>query len=296
MLGGNRDRIIDTVSHAFVDGGALRAYRHSPNTGSRKSWAAGDATARAAWLAFMVMRGEMGYPAALGRSQVGLPGRYPQRQAAHAWRRPLGSYVMENVLFKVSFPAEFHAQTAVEAAILLHPQVKDRLGDIAKVEITTQEPAVRIIDKSGPLHNPADRDHCLQYMAAIGLIHGSLTADHYSDASARDPRIDALRSLMTVREDESYSRDYLDPEKRSIANALQVFFKDGTATEKVAVEYPLGHKRRRAESIPHLLAKLEANLATRFPQSRVKSLSGLFQDHARLDSMPVPAFMDLFRP
>jgi 2-methylcitrate dehydratase len=295
MLGSTREQIIDTVSHAFVDGGALRAYRHAPNTGSRKSWAAGDATARAAWLAFMVRRGEMGYPAVLTAPQWGfqdviLKGK-PLKLA-----RSLGTYVMENVLFKVSFPAEFHAQTAVEAAILLHPQVKDRLDGIERVEITTQEPAVRIIDKSGPLHNPADRDHCIQYMAAIGLIHGALTAEHYSDASARDPRIDALRARMTVREDQAYSRDYLDPDKRSIANALQVFFKDGTATDKVAVEYPLGHKRRRGESIPHLVAKLEANLATRFPAPRVQALSALFQDHARLAAMPVPAFMELFRP
>jgi 2-methylcitrate dehydratase len=295
MLGGTRDQIIDTVSHAFVDGGALRAYRHAPNTGSRKSWAAGDATARAAWLALMVLRGEMGYPAVLGAPQWGFQDVLLKGKPL-TLARPLGTYVMENVLFKVSFPAEFHAQTAVEAAIRLHPQVKGRLADIERVEITTQEPAVRIIDKSGPLHNPADRDHCIQYMSAIGLIHGGLTADHYSDASAEDPRIDALRAAMTVREDKAYSRDYLDPDKRSIANALQVFFRDGTATERIAVEYPLGHKRRRKESIPHLLAKLEANLATRFPDVRVKTLSGLFQDHARLAAMPVPAFMELFRP
>jgi 2-methylcitrate dehydratase len=295
MLGGTRDQIIDTVSHAFVDGGALRAYRHSPNTGSRKSWAAGDATARATWLAFMVLRGEMGYPAALAAPQWGfqdvvLKGK-PLKLA-----RPLGGYVMENVLFKVSFPAEFHAQTAVEAAIRLHPQVKDRLTGIERVEITTQEPALRIIDKTGPLHNPADRDHCIQYMAAIGLIHGALTADHYSEASARDPRIDELRAKMTTQEDKDYSRDYLDPEKRSIANAIQVFFSDGSRTEKIAVEYPLGHKRRRKESIPHLLAKLEANLATRFPPDRVKALSALFQDRSRLAATPVPAFMELFKP
>jgi 2-methylcitrate dehydratase len=295
MLGGSRNQIIDTVSHAFVDGGALRAYRHAPNTGSRKSWAAGDATARAAWLALMVQRGEMGYPAVLGAPQWGFQDVLLKGKPL-TLGRPLGSYVMENVLFKVSFPAEFHAQTAVEAAIRLHPQVKGRLADIDRVEITTQEPAVRIIDKSGALHNPADRDHCIQYMAAIGLIHGALTAEHYSDAAAKDPRIDALRAAMTVREDKAYSRDYLDPEKRSIANALQVFFRDGTATEKIAVEYPLGHKRRRAESIPHLLAKLEANLATRFAADRVKSLSELFKDRTRLAGMPVPAFMDLFRP
>ncbi|MEO6095062.1 MAG: bifunctional 2-methylcitrate dehydratase/aconitate hydratase, partial [Fibrobacteria bacterium] len=279
MLGGTRDQIIDTVSHAFIDGGALRAYRHAPNTGSRKSWAAGDATARAVWLAMMVLRGEMGYPAVLGAPQWGFQDVFLKGKA-FTLARPLGTYVMENVLFKVSFPAEFHAQTAVEAAIRLHPQVKDRLADIERAEITTQEPAMRIIDKSGPLHNPADRDHCIQYMTAIGLIHGGLTADHYSDSSARDPRIDALRAAMTVREDKGYSRDYLDPDKRSIANAVQVFFRDGSATEKIAVQYPLGHKRRRKESIPHLLAKLEANLATRFPEKRVKSLSTLFQDHA----------------
>ncbi|MDB5049802.1 MAG: 2-methylcitrate dehydratase, partial [Fibrobacteres bacterium] len=203
---------------------------------------------------------------------------------------------MENVLFKVSFPAEFHAQTAVEAAILLHPRVKNRIQEIERVEMTTQEPALRIIDKTGPLHNPADRDHCIQYMAAIGLIHGRLTADDYSDVSAQDPRIDILRSKMITREDKAYSGDYLDPEKRSIANALEVFFSDGTGTGKIAVEYPLGHKRRRKESIPHLLAKLEANLSTRFPADRVKDLTDLFQDPKRLAAMPVPAFMELFKP
>jgi 2-methylcitrate dehydratase len=295
LLGGTREQIIDTVSHAFVDGGALRAYRHAPNTGSRKSWAAGDATARAAWLALMVLRGEMGYPAVLSAPQWGFQDVILKGKPL-LLARPLGSYVMENVLFKVSFPAEFHAQTAVEAAILLHPRVKDRLDAIARVEITTQEPALRIIDKSGPLHNPADRDHCIQYMSAIGLIHGKLTAEHYSDASARDPRIDALRARMICKEDKAYSRDYLDPDKRSIANALQVFFADGSATDKVAVEYPLGHKRRRRESIPHILAKLEANLATRFPTERVKALLALFQDGPRLQAMDVPAFMELFLP
>ncbi len=295
MLGGSREQILDTVSHAFVDGGALRAYRHAPNTGSRKSWAAGDATARAAWLALMVQRGEMGYPAALAAPQWGFQDVILKGKPLEL-ARPLGTYVMENVLFKVSFPAEFHAQTAVEAAILLHPRIQDRIDAIARVEITTQEPAVRIIDKSGPLHNPADRDHCIQYMAAIGLLKGALTAEDYSQASAADPRIDALRAKMTVAEDKNYSRDYLDPDKRSIANALQVFFKDGSATDKVAVEYPLGHKRRRAESIPHILAKLEANLATRFNADRVKGLLGLFQDKGRLTAMAVTEFMELFKP
>jgi 2-methylcitrate dehydratase len=295
MLGGTRDQILDAVSHAFADGGALRAYRHAPNTGSRKSWAAGDATSRAAWLAFMTMRGEMGYPAVLSAPQWGFQDVLFKAKPV-TLARPLGSYVMENVLFKVSFPAEFHAQTAVEAAIKLHPLVKDRLDAIARIEITTQEPALRIIDKSGPLHNPADRDHCIQYMAAIGLIKGSLAAEDYSHASAADPRIDALRARMVCKEDKAYSRDYLDPEKRSIANALQVFFTDGTSTEKVAVEYPLGHKRRRKESIPHLLAKLEANLATRFQPDRVQGLVDLFQDTGRLQAMTVPDFMELFLP
>jgi 2-methylcitrate dehydratase len=293
--GGGRERILATVSHAFVDGGALRAYRHAPNTGSRKSWAAGDATARAVWLALLAQRGEMGYPAALaaphwGFQDVILKGK------PFLLTRPLGTYVMENVLFKVSFPAEFHAQTAVEAAIRLHPHIAHRLADIERVEIATQEPALRIIDKTGPLHNPADRDHCIQYMTAIGLIHGLLTADHYSDASARDARIDSLRAKMIVREDKAYSRDYLDPEKRSIANAVQVFFRDGTATEKIAVEYPLGHRRRRRESIPHLSAKLRANLATRFPPERVNALLEMFQDRKHLMAMTVPAFVELFLP
>ena len=293
MLGSSRDQILDAVSHAFIDGGALRTYRHAPNTGSRKSWAAGDATARGAWLAFMVRRGEMGYPSALTAPQWGFQDVVLRGKPLEL-ARPLSTYVMENVLFKVSFPAEFHAQTAVEAAIRLHPAVKDRIGDIERVEIATQEPALRIIDKSGPLHNPADRDHCLQYMAAIGLLKGSLAAEDYSGAAAADPRIDALRAKMVCREDPAYSRDYLDPGKRSIANALQVFFADGTATEKIAVEYPLGHKRRRAESIPHLFAKLEANLATRFPPPRVETLVRLFRDRERLRRMGVPAFIGLF--
>ncbi len=295
LLGGNREQVLNAVSHAFIDGGALRTYRHAPNTGSRKSWAAGDATARAAWLSFMALKGEMGYPSALTAPQWGFQD-VVLRGKPLVLERPLGTYVMENVLFKVSFPAEFHAQTAVEAAIRLHPLVKDKIDAISRVEIATQEPALRIIDKAGPLHNPADRDHCLQYMAAIGLLRGSLTAEDYSDPSAADPRIDALRAKMVCREEKAYSRDYLDPDKRSIANALQVFFADGTSTEKVAVEYPLGHKRRRAESLPHLMAKLESNLGTRFGRERVQALSALFRDGERLRKLSVPAFMDLFVP
>src|SRR5882672_6344345 len=230
LLGGTREQILNAVSNAWLDGGALRTYRHAPNTGSRKSWAAGDATSRAVQHAFMAIKGEMGYPSALtaknwGFCDVLFKGK-PIKLA-----RPFGSYVMEHVLFKISFPAEFHAQTAVEAAIRLHPQVRDRLDQIQQVVISTQESAIRIIDKTGSLHNPADRDHCLQYMTAIGLIFGNLTAEHYEDGTARDPRIDALRAKMTVIEDKQYSKDYLDADKRSIANAVQIFFKDGTKTD-----------------------------------------------------------------
>ncbi|HEY2920668.1 MAG TPA: bifunctional 2-methylcitrate dehydratase/aconitate hydratase, partial [Candidatus Binatia bacterium] len=248
MLGGAKDQIISALSNAWTDGGALRVYRHAPNTGPRKSWAAGDATSRGVRLALMALQGEMGYPSALsaptwGYYDVLFKGK------PFSLDRPLGSYVMENVLFKISFPAEFHAQTAVECAITLHDEVKHRLNDIDKVVIATQESALRIIDKTGPLHNPADRDHCIQYMTAVGLIFGELTADYYEDAAARDPRIDRLRDKMTCAEDPHYSKDYLDPEKRSIANAVQIFFTDGSATEKVAVEYPIGHRRRRAEGM-----------------------------------------------
>src|SRR5678815_820888 len=254
MLGGSIEQIISAVSNAWTDGGALRLYRHAPNTGARKSWAAGDATSRGVRLALMALQGEMGYPSALtaktwGFHDVLFDGK-PFRLS-----RPLASYVMENVLFKISFPAEFHAQTAVECAIQLHEEVKNRLEQIERVTIITQESAIRIIDKTGPLHNPADRDHCIQYLAAIGLIFGELTADHYGDDVARDPRIDSLRDKMIVIEDARYSEDYLDSEKRSIANAVQVFFTDGSATDKVAVEYPIGHPRRRPEGKPPLPKK-----------------------------------------
>lgn len=290
LLGGDKAQIIDAVSNAFLDGGTLRAYRHAPNTGSRKSWAAGDATSRGVRLAMMAVEGEMGYPSALSARgwgfQDALFGGKPVKLA-----RPFDSYVMENVLFKVSFPAEFHAQTAVEAAIELHPVVRDRLGEIESVTITTQESAKRIIDKTGPLHNPADRDHCIQYMVAIGLIFGELTADHYEDAVAADPRIDALREKTTVVEDERYSRDYLDPEKRSIANAVQVSFNDGTSTEKVEVEYPVGHRRRREESIPLLEQKFADNLRTRLPARRREEVLALCTDRKLLGDTPVNEFM-----
>jgi 2-methylcitrate dehydratase len=293
MLGGTKEQIINALSNAWTDGGALRLYRHAPNTGSRKSWAAGDATSRGVRLALMALKGEMGYPSALtakgwGFYDVLFKGK------AFTLGRPLGSYVMENVLFKIAFPAEFHAQTAVECAIQLHPQVKDRLNEIDKVVITTQESAVRIIDKSGPLYNPADRDHCIQYMTAVGLIFGTLTADHYENKVAADPRIDKLRAQMTCVEDPRYTKEYLDPDKRSIANAVQVFFTDGTSTAKVAVEYPIGHRRRRAQGMPLLVKKFEENLASRFAPAQCRTILEACNDPARLDAMAVNKFTDMF--
>lgn len=289
MLGGTREQIINAISNAFLDGGALRAYRHAPNTGSRKSWAAGDATARAVWHAFIALRGEMGYPGALSTPTWGFSDVLFRAKPIEL-ARPLGSYVMEHVLFKISFPAEFHAQTAVEAAITLHPLVHERLDDIDWIELTTHESALRIIHKTGPLANPADRDHCLEYMTAVGLLFGTLTADHYEDDIAADPRIDALRAKMTVREDQQFSRDYLDPDKRSIANAVQVFFKDGTSTERVEVEYPIGHRRRRSEGIPVLVEKFERSLATQFDAAKTLAIRTAF---TQLDAMPVQDFMGL---
>jgi 2-methylcitrate dehydratase len=293
LLGLSREAIINAVSNAWVDGQALRTYRHAPNTGSRKSWAAGDATSRAVRLALIAKTGEMGYPSALTAKTWGFydvlfrgkPLRFPKRY---------GCYVMENVLFKISFPAEFHAQTAVEAAVQLHPEVKDRLADIKRIEIVTHESAIRIIDKRGPLSNPADRDHCIQYMVAVGLIKGGLTAADYEDSAASDPRIDALRAKMRCIENKRYSRDYLDPKKRSIANQLQIFFKDGTRTRKVAVEYPVGHRRRRHEGIPLLEAKFRTNLARRFPKERREAILELCRNAKRLEATPVDRFVELF--
>ena len=293
MLGGSMGEIVSALSNAWTDGGALRVYRHAPNTGPRKSWAAGDATSRGVRLALMARQGEMGYPSVLtakswGYYDVLFKGK------PFTMGRPLGSYVMENVLFKISFPAEFHAQTAVECAVRLHEQVKQRLDQIDKVIITTQESAIRIIDKSGPLHNPADRDHCIQYMTAIGLIFGALTADHYEDKIARDPRVDSLREKMTCVEDPRYTKEYLDADKRSIANAVQVFFKDGSSTDKVAVEYPIGHRRRRAEGMPLLVKKFEANLASRFAPAQCQAIMKLCNDPKSLDATPVDKFTDMF--
>ena len=293
MLGGGVDEIINAVSNAFVDGGSLRVYRHAPNTGSRKSWAAGDATSRAVWLALMTMTGEMGYPSAMTAKGWGFyDALFKGKSFVH--QRPYGSYVVENILFKISFPAEFHAQTAVECALKLHNQVKDRLHEIEAITITTHESAIRIIDKTGPLHNPADRDHCLQYMVAIGLIFGVLTADHYEDEVAADGRIDALREKMVVVEDPQYSQDYLDSDKRSIANAIQIRLKDGSSTEKIAVEYPIGHRRRRVEGIPLLEEKFAANLASRFPPKQMNAILDLCLDQKQLEATPVNEFMQMF--
>ena len=293
LLGGTREQIVNALSNAWIDGQALRTYRHAPNTGSRKSWAAGDATSRAVRLALMALRGEMGYPSALTAPTWGFYDVLFKGQPFQL-ERPYGSYVMENVLFKVSFPAEFHAQTAVEAAILLHPEVYTRLDEIEKIVITTHESAIRIIDKVGPLHNPADRDHCIQYMTAVGLIFGKLTAEDYEDARASDPRIDALREKMVLVENPQYSRDYLDPEKRSISNAVQVFFRDGTKSEDVVVEYPLGHRRRRAEGIPLLIEKFKTNLARQFTPEQALKIMDVCTDQERLEGMAVNEFVDLF--
>jgi 2-methylcitrate dehydratase len=293
MLGGSRAQLISALSNAWTDGGALRLYRHAPNTGPRKSWAAGDATSRGVRLALMAMQGEMGYPSALTAKQWGY---YDVlfKGKPFTLGRPFGSYVMENVLFKISFPAEFHAQTAVEAAFQLHGQVKDRIEQIERIVITTHESAIRIIDKSGPLHNPADRDHCIQYMTAVGLIFGELSADHYEDSVAVDSRIDRLRAKMTCVENPQYTKDYLDPEKRSIANAIQVFFSDGSKTDQIAVEYPVGHRRRRAEGMPLLMKKFEANLASRFTSEQCEKIIRLCRESQKLDATPASEFTDLF--
>jgi 2-methylcitrate dehydratase len=286
MLGASLEQVVNAVSNAWIDGGALRTYRHAPNTGSRKSWAAGDATSRAVRLALIALTGEMGYPSALsaktwGFSDVlfkGKPLLLPQ---------PFGTYVMENVLFKISYPAEFHAQTAVEAAMTLHPKVKERLADIERVVIETQEPGVRIIDKTGPLANPADRDHCIQYMVAVPLIFGRLTAADYEDAVAADPRIDALRARMQVRENPTFTEEYYAADKRYIGNALQVFFRDGTLSERVQVDYPIGHRKRRTEGMPVLVRKFEASVEAHFPAKQAERIKGLFRDAAALDALPV---------
>ena len=295
MLGGGKDEVITAVSHSWIDNGVLRTYRHAPNTGPRKSWAAGDACRRAVTHAInAVYRGVVGYPSALsaktwGFYDVAFGGK------PFEFERPFGSYVMENVLFKISFPAEFHAQTAVECAMQLHPLVKDRLDQIERIEIQTQEAGVRIIDKTGPLANYADRDHCIQYMVAVPLILGRLTAADYGDEIASDPRIDALREKMVVSENPQFTRDYFDPARRYIGNSVQVFFRDGTATERVAIDYPIGHRKRRAEGIPVLMAKCEAALRAQLPAGQVERIMALAADPARFDALPVDQFMNLYR-
>ena len=294
MMGGTREQIIDALSQAWLDGSSLRTYRHSPNAGPRKSWAAGDATSRAVRLADFTMRGEIGYPSVLtaptwGFYDVSFNGK------PFEFTRSYGSYVIENILFKISFPAEFHSQTAAEASVQLHPKVKDRLSEIEKIVIHTHESAIRIISKSGPLNNPADRDHCLQYMTAVPLAFGNLVAEDYEDSfHAANPIIDELREKMEIHENPTYSKEYLEPEKRSIANAMQVFFKDGSSTEQVEINYPVGHRRRREEGIPLLEEKFKANLATRFPAKRSAKIFELCKDQKALEQTAVNDFMGLF--
>ena len=293
LLGGDIDQIMDAVSQAWVDGQSLRTYRHAPNAGSRKSWAAGDATSRAVRLALITLSGEMGYPSVLsvptwGFEDVSFKGE------KLSLSQSFGSYVMENVLFKISFPAEFHAQTAVEAAVKLHPEVIEKLDEISKIEVTTHESAIRIISKSGDLNNPADRDHCLQYMIAIGLIFGDLVAEHYEDDIADDPRIDALREKMIIKEDPRYTKEYLEADKRSIANKIQISFKDGSSTNAIEVEYPIGHKRRREEGIPILENKFKNNLLKIFDQKKVKKILSKCLNQDSLESMTVLEFQEMF--
>lgn len=295
LIGLSRDELINAVSLAFVDGHSLRTYRHSPNTGSRKSWAAGDATSRAVRLALIAKTGEMGYPSVLTAKVWGF---YDVLFKGNEFKfqRDYGSYVMENVLFKISFPAEFHSQTAVEAAVTLHGKLKElgkTTADIKKIVIRTHEAAIRIIDKKGPLHNPADRDHCIQYMIAVPLIFGNLTAQDYEDKVAKDPRIDALRDKMETVEDPQFTLDYHDPEKRSIANALTVVLNDDTVIDEVVVEYPIGHKRRRSDGIPLLIEKYKTNLARIFSTKQQEQILNLTLDIDKLSVTPVNEFVDL---
>lgn len=292
-LGGTRQEIINALSNAWIDNSSLRTYRHAPNTGSRKSWAAGDATSRAVHLAMMAVKGEMGYATALSAPGWGFQDVLFNKQELKL-ARPLDSYVMENVLFKVSYPAEFHAQTAAECAVHLHEEVKNRLDDIEKIQITTHESAIRIIDKEGPLNNPADRDHCLQYITAIGLIYGDITADHYEDEVAADPRIDKLRSKMVVIEKTQYTVDYLDPEKRSIANAVQVYYKDGTSSELVECEYPLGHRFRREEAFPLIIDKFQRIINTHYSQKQSNKINQISVNQGFVENSYVNEFVDLF--
>ena len=291
LLGGDFDDVCNTVSHAWVDGSSLRTYRHASNTGSRKSWAAGDAASRAVHLAWLTTRGEGGYRGALsakkwGFSDVSFKSKSIKRSQEY------GVYVMENILFKISFPAEFHAQTAVEAGISLHEKYGEKLDKISSIEVETQEPAVRIISKTGPLHNYADRDHCLQYMIAIALIYGEVEAKHYQDEIASNPMIDSLREKMIISENPKFSRDYLDPSKRSIANSITLVFDDGSKSEKITVEYPVGHRNRREEGIPLLLDKFEAAIKSYYPSNQSDDILNSFLDMENLSNMSVNEMMD----
>ena len=293
LMGGTKDQIMDAVSQAWVDGQSLRTYRHAPNAGSRKSWAAGDATSRAIRLAMITLSGEMGYPGALSApvwgfedvlfdgKQISLPQKF-------------GTYVMENVLFKISFPAEFHAQTAVEAAVTLHPEIIEKLDEVKTVNITTHDSAIRIISKEGELNNPADRDHCLQYMVAIGLLKGNLIAEDYEDDIASDPRIDSLRKKMVINEDKRYSDEYHEADKRSIANKIQIHFNDGSSTKEIEVEYPIGHKRRREEGIPVLEQKFKNNLEITYDSNKCEEIYQLCINQEKLESTSVTDFQELF--
>ena len=295
MMGLSRDQILNAVSLAWVDGQALRTYRHFPNAGSRKSWAAGDATSRAVRLALMAKAGEMGYPSVLSAKTWGFYDVSFQAKP-FTFQRPYGSYVMENILFKISFPAEFHSQTGVEAAMTLHQWMNisgKSTEDISSVTIRTHEACIRIIDKQGPLNNPADRDHCIQYMVAVPLIFGRLTARDYEDNVAADPRIDALRAKITCVADLSFTKDYHDPQKRSIANAITIAFADGSTSEEIVVEYPIGHARRRSEGIPLLIEKFKVNLNRIFDASQQERILALTLDYEQLINTPVDQFMDL---
>lgn len=292
LLEGTPEQVMNAISNAWADAGVLRAYRHHPNTGSRKSWAAGDATARGVWHALMAMKGEMGYPTILSAPKWGLQ-EVLFKGKPMTLEMPLGSYVMENILFKISYPAEFHSQTALEAAIQLHPILLGRFDEIEKIEIETQEPAMRIIDKKGELSNPADRDHCLQYIAAVGLLYGTLTADHYEDHIAASPSIDILREKMIVKENPSFTEGYYDPQKRSIANAITITFKDGSQTRRVEVEYPIGHKKRRREGIPLLFRKFYDNLDSHYSDDTIETIRTIWDNPEAFDHTSVSELLEL---
>lgn len=292
LLGGTREEIVNALSNAWLDGHALAAFRRKPNTGSRKSWAAGDAASRGVRLALMAVKGEMGYPAALSAKRWGF---YEAlfKGKPFTFQRPLGSYVMENTLFKIPYPTAFHGQSGVEAAIKLHPLVKDRLDEIEHIDVKCHNSSMTILDKTGPLYNPADRDHCMQYMMAVGMIYGTMTAEHYEDHIAADPRIDKLRAKMKLSESAQFERDYHDPAKRSNANSIHVYFKDGTKAPLSVVEYPLGHRRRRKEGIPAVMEKFEKNVARVFAAKQRGRIMAVCLDQQKLEATPVNEFMDL---